>query len=44
MDWCVNATTTIDVLCLIGSIQRALIWGILAGGIVGLLAYVIRDN
>jgi len=37
IEWCVNATTTIDALCFVGLQTYAIIWGVLIGGLVGLL-------
>jgi len=44
MDFCANATTTIDALCFVGLQTYAIVWGVIVGGVVGLLAYLISKN
>lgn len=44
MNWCGNATTTIDTLCFVGLQTYAIAWGVIVGGLVGLLAYFISKN
>lgn len=44
MDFCSNATTSIDTLCFVGLQIHSIMWGVIVGGVVGLLTCIFNNK